>query len=403
MTDQTILCCCEYINKSGERSHMLACCCDCEDLDKACDNCLCCKEIPSDTMRNITTTISDRCRIPWCCGHGAIQVRLDVIVPVVVVPSCILIGTVGPITTIVTLIFMPIIMLVSYHLWRRHHSNMRTKLFSTWANISILFSYFVFQTFVVGFRKILLWEFLLLFTAFLIMLYCLYQTKKQPGILMKPNLTASKLNENESHNIQVDTSVMIPAGEITWIDSRPIEGLYLVTWCGFCNNRKPPRSGHCYVCSSCVSVRDHHCVWIDNCIGANNHRIFIVCMIFFLFCGLYGSHLTFTTVCTPEMYFNWILFPNDCRFIYSDFQTSISFVTACYVSISTAVMLLAFLQQILLISQNITSQELHQALVRKKTFCGIYAYNNVHNKGFLHNWMEFIFRPSRSISQKIPM
>ncbi|XP_014771463.1 palmitoyltransferase ZDHHC23 isoform X2 [Octopus bimaculoides] len=301
MTDQTILCCCEYINKSGERSHMLACCCDCEDLDKACDNCLCCKEIPSDTMRNITTTISDRCRIPWCCGHGAIQ------------------------------------------------------------------------------------------------------TKKQPGILMKPNLTASKLNENESHNIQVDTSVMIPAGEITWIDSRPIEGLYLVTWCGFCNNRKPPRSGHCYVCSSCVSVRDHHCVWIDNCIGANNHRIFIVCMIFFLFCGLYGSHLTFTTVCTPEMYFNWILFPNDCRFIYSDFQTSISFVTACYVSISTAVMLLAFLQQILLISQNITSQELHQALVRKKTFCGIYAYNNVHNKGFLHNWMEFIFRPSRSISQKIPM
>ena len=31
------LCCCEYINLQGERSHVAACCCDCEDLDEACD------------------------------------------------------------------------------------------------------------------------------------------------------------------------------------------------------------------------------------------------------------------------------------------------------------------------------------------------------------------------------
>lgn len=31
------LCCCEYINRHGGRSHMAACCCDCEDLDEACD------------------------------------------------------------------------------------------------------------------------------------------------------------------------------------------------------------------------------------------------------------------------------------------------------------------------------------------------------------------------------
>ncbi|GAB1602411.1 palmitoyltransferase ZDHHC23-like isoform X1 [Argonauta hians] len=403
MTDETVLCCCEYINQRGERSHILGCCCDCEDLDKAFDSCLCCKEIPSDTMNNLIATVSDRCRFPWCCGHGAIQVRLDVIAPVIVVPSCILISTIGPTTTIITLIAMPIIMFVCYQMWRRHHANTRTKFFSSWANISILLSYIVFQTLVVGFRKILLWEFLLFFTAFLSMLYCLYLTKKQPGIVVKSNLTNSTETESASHYIHMDSSIMIPAKDVTWIDSRPIEGLYLVTWCGFCNTRKPPRSGHCYVCGCCISLRDHHCVWINNCIGANNHRVFLVCMMLFIFCGLYGSHLTFTTVCTPEMYFNWILFPNDCRFIYGDFQTSISFVTACYASISTIVMILAFLQQILLISQNITSQELHQALIRKKTSCGLYAYGNVHNKGFLHNWIEFIFRPSRKISQQIPM
>jgi len=31
------LCCCEYIDRHGGRSHMAACCCDCEDLDEACD------------------------------------------------------------------------------------------------------------------------------------------------------------------------------------------------------------------------------------------------------------------------------------------------------------------------------------------------------------------------------
>lgn len=34
--DET-LCCCEYVNRLGERSHVAACCCDCEDLDDACD------------------------------------------------------------------------------------------------------------------------------------------------------------------------------------------------------------------------------------------------------------------------------------------------------------------------------------------------------------------------------
>lgn len=35
--EEETLCCCEYVNRHGERSHVAACCCDCEDLDDACE------------------------------------------------------------------------------------------------------------------------------------------------------------------------------------------------------------------------------------------------------------------------------------------------------------------------------------------------------------------------------
>jgi palmitoyltransferase len=31
--DEDPLCCCEYIDSNGERSHILALCCDCDTLD----------------------------------------------------------------------------------------------------------------------------------------------------------------------------------------------------------------------------------------------------------------------------------------------------------------------------------------------------------------------------------
>lgn len=37
LEEEETLCCCEYVNIHGERSHVAACCCDCEDLDDACD------------------------------------------------------------------------------------------------------------------------------------------------------------------------------------------------------------------------------------------------------------------------------------------------------------------------------------------------------------------------------
>ena len=35
---------------------------------------------------------------------------------------------------------------------------------------------------------------------------------------------------------------------------------------------------------------------------------------------LYTFHLCLTTICTPEMYFNWFLIIKNCRYTYSSLQ-----------------------------------------------------------------------------------
>jgi len=41
---------------------------------------------------------------------------------------------------------------------------------------------------------------------------------------------------------------------------------------------------------------------------------------------LYTFHLCVTTICTPEMYFNWFLIIKNCRFTYSTLQLRLFFL-----------------------------------------------------------------------------
>lgn len=55
------LCCCEYENNQGDRSHILACCCDCEALDQAAERCITCQCSPRDhgkTLQNPRGSLS---------------------------------------------------------------------------------------------------------------------------------------------------------------------------------------------------------------------------------------------------------------------------------------------------------------------------------------------------------
>jgi len=54
------LCCCEYINSNGERSHLMALFCDCSELDDAVDRLFKGLKIPSSRPNEIMSIIEDR-------------------------------------------------------------------------------------------------------------------------------------------------------------------------------------------------------------------------------------------------------------------------------------------------------------------------------------------------------
>ena len=51
--------------------------------------------------------------------------------------------------------------------------------------------------------------------------------------------------------------------------------------------------------------------------SALSYEMYIKFLIFLTIATTYTAQLTFTTLCTPEMYFDWFLVPRDCRLIYS--------------------------------------------------------------------------------------
>ena len=72
-------------------------------------------------------------------------------------------------------------------------------------------------------------------------------------------------------------------------------------------------------------------------------------------------------------------------------RTAVSFVGAIYSLIGSLLMLCNFVYQIMLISQNMTSQEFHQASRRGLRTRYFVVKNNIHNKGFFKNWTAFLF------------
>ena len=74
----------------------------------------------------------------------------------------------------------------------------------------------------------------------------------------------------------------------TWNES--MESIHFTMTCPECKIIKVPRSRHCYLCGTCVSVFDHHCEWLNQCIGGGNN----VCFFMFIVCLIYSMVVTAT-------------------------------------------------------------------------------------------------------------
>ena len=111
-SDPSPLCCCEFRNLHGQRTHILAFCCECDELDNAVDQCLKGNRVPREKLNEISMVISDRIRIPWF--NGAIKVKFDALVPVLFLAISLYFACFGFVFTILSLVYVPLFILIYY-------------------------------------------------------------------------------------------------------------------------------------------------------------------------------------------------------------------------------------------------------------------------------------------------
>lgn len=223
----TPLCCCEYFNINQERSHILACCCNCQDLDESFEkyvpslvlnsinsSCLLCslitgKPIPRRNQDGMLATLQDRLRVPW--RGGARQVTLDAILLVLLVPVSLLCGAFNVYATITTALVECMIVFYIYH------KLPKSKFFLNWVLITLIVQYLVFQSVVVPLLEIL------------------YEENVALGVLIAISVCCACMVKHKSNRLQ------------------DVQNGFLKTESG--------RYFHCSICQIAVPDWDHHNVW----------------------------------------------------------------------------------------------------------------------------------------------
>ncbi|XP_067848834.1 palmitoyltransferase ZDHHC23-B isoform X2 [Heptranchias perlo] len=372
------LCCCEYINRHGEKTHILVSCCDCDDVDEACDRCLKGKPISSQTIERITDTISDRLRIPWLLGTGARKIDITILPPLVFLPIFLHIAALHFFLALIILTSLPTLVLWYYYI--THQKKGHTLFFLSLGLFSLGYMYYLFLTEIMPLGSISFVHLIVLTSGLVLTLVCLAQAKKDPGFLRTDNRgvpiegaqtnNISSYSLNGSHKVQQvgqDSSTkMNHSGHNGKLQSG--NGDFRNNWCTVCKILRPARSGHCRICASCVQRLDHHCVC-----------------------------LTLNTICRGRSIFTALFY---CPGVYNEHSTALSFTCAWYCTIVTAGMGYLFLIQLINISYNITERESRLAL-RDKTghmyLWGLIIKTDEYNRGLVNNWKEFLkLRPNHA-------
>ncbi|CAH0555689.1 unnamed protein product [Brassicogethes aeneus] len=345
MNDKVVpLCCCEYYDINNERNHILACLCNCVDLDEAFDNLVSGKRVTDHNKRAVMDTIQDRLRIPW--RGGAKQISIDAILPIFILPVILLIAANSLWWTIFSFTTMLVFLGLLFRFLIRNLPY--TKFFLMWTITTTVVLYCIFEFIVIPFLEILLEENIAL--SLFIFGYVMSAYK------CKVNANQLGVEESEAEN-------------------------------GY--GKYSNKLDNCLICNKGIPDKDHHCIWLDCCIGKHNQCWFILSITCASVSLFYSSNLTLTSVCHPFTLYKTILLPDDCSDVYHQFELGLSFVAALY-SIFIAVCLLILLfQQILFVSIGISPKEWRKFSKLSKLFCGLTAYRP-NSKGLIRNWLRII-------------
>ncbi|GAB1300288.1 Palmitoyltransferase ZDHHC23 [Apodemus speciosus] len=405
------LCCCEYIDRNGEKNHVAACLCDCQDLDEGCDRWLTCKSLRPETCERITDTISDRLRIPWL--RGAKKVNISIVPPLVLLPVFLHVASWHFLLGVVVLTSLPMLALWYYYL--THRRKEQTLFFLSLGLFSLGYMYYVFLREVVPQGRVGPAQLALLTFGLFLILLALYRAKKNPGYLSNP-----ACNDKSPSNSQIECPAKkgqektkgFPGTDTSGsLNNRALKddvrgssraGLDSPAkakedWCAKCQLVRPARAWHCRICGICVRRMDHHCVWINSCVGESNHQAFILALSVFLLTSVYGISLTLSTICRDRSLFTALFY---CPGVYASYSSALSFTCVWYSVIITAGMAYIFLIQLINISYNVTEREVQQALRQKtgrRLLCGLIVDTGQYNRGFLRNWLQFSTLGTRTV------
>ncbi|XP_053717084.1 palmitoyltransferase ZDHHC23-B [Synchiropus splendidus] len=378
--EDDILCCCEYLNRQGERSHVAACCCDCEDLDEACDRLFKNEPQKPETLSRVAEVVTDRLRVPWLWG-GARKVELSIVPPLIILPALLHLAALHLLLGVLVLTALPGLVLWYYYF--THRKKGRTLFFLSLALFSLVYMYYLFISEVVPRGGIGQAQVALVSLGVLLTLTALVLTKREPGTvspdeeLVHSTVTYYSLSPDTENT---DATLTGPAESPC--DRR--------SWCSACGVVRPPRAGHCRICGVCVLRLDHHCVWINSCVGQRNHRSFLATLLLFLTTSVYGISLVLSSVCPGQNPVTALLY---CPGVYDQFSSALCFTCSWYCTIVTAGLLHLLLVQLVNISCNVTEREARLALREKtgRTSCwGLIVDTGVYSQGFYGNWAEFM-------------
>ncbi|XP_037549802.1 palmitoyltransferase ZDHHC23-B [Nematolebias whitei] len=392
--EEEVLCCCEYVNRRGERSHVAACCCDCEDLDDACDRFLKKEPQKSESLSQIAAVVSDRIRVPWLWG-GAQKLDLSIIPPLLLLPALLHLAALHFLLGMVVLTALPGLVLWYYYF--THRKKGRTLFFLSLALFSLGYMYYLFISEVLLRGDVGQVELAAVSLGVIFTLLAFLHTRRGPGVV-RPNKEAihstvtyysplpdrdSSLNGGRQDDLMTATH---------WTGSSEQEGAESSprNWCSVCRVARPPRAGHCRICGVCVLRLDHHCVWINSCVGQANHRSFLLTLLFFLTTSLYGISLVLRSVCPRRNLVTALIY---CPGVYNQYSTALCFTCAWYSSIVTGGLLHLLLVQVINISYNVTEREARAALrerTARSAYWGLVVDTGVYSQGLRGNWSEFM-------------
>ncbi|XP_047424690.1 palmitoyltransferase ZDHHC23-B isoform X1 [Mugil cephalus] len=396
--EEETLCCCEYVNRHGERSHVAACCCDCEDLDDACDRFFKREAQKPESLSQVAAVVSDRIRVPWLWG-GARKLELSIIPPLVLLPALLHLAAFHFLLGLVVLTALPGLVLWYYYF--THRKKGQTLFFLSLAIFSLGYMYYLFVTEVFPRGDVGLRQLVLVSVGVVLTLLALFHTKKKgPGVVRPSKEDVHSTVTYYGPVPDRDTSLNGGRQDVTMTVANragsperaeaELKESGRRNWCPTCRVARPPRAGHCRICGVCVPRLDHHCVWINSCVGQANHRSFLLTLVLFLSTSLYGISLVLQSVCPHQNLLTSLLY---CPGVYDQYSTALCFTCAWYSSIVTCGLLHLLLVQAVNVSYNVTEREARVAL-REKTarsaYWGLVVDTGVYSRGFRGNWSEFM-------------